>query len=164
MHILTVEPSLLSDRDAVSESELQELIGKKEGEVKNFLKKTMFMGLGLAALTKEKAEELAREIADRTKMTEEEGREFVKYMREETEKARTRLETRIDDMVDEVSKRVPGKKRLAAIETRLAAIEARLDMATGETPEEPGCNLPKTDTSGTTPKKSTTKKSTGKKA
>lgn len=64
------------------------------------LKQAVFTGLGLASLTRDKAEELAAEIARRAKLTEEESKAFQKELAARTEQAHQELEAEIDHRID----------------------------------------------------------------
>ena len=65
------------------------------------IKKTLLMGVGLAALTKDKVEELAREVAHSAKLSSEKGQEFVDTVVDRAEKARTDLEARVQRLVQD---------------------------------------------------------------
>ena len=71
--------------------------------------KTMLTGVGLAAVTKDKVEELARELIDRSEMSEKEGKELIDELLKKSEQARKDLEAKIEDIV----RKVLGKTDLA---------------------------------------------------
>jgi len=71
--------------------------------------KTMLTGVGLAAVTKDKVEELARELIDRSEMSEKEGKELIDELLKKSEQARKDLEAKIEDIV----RKVLGKMDLA---------------------------------------------------
>ena len=50
------------------------------------IKKTMLMGVGLAAMTKDKVEEYARDLADSAKLSSEKGKKFVEEVVERAER------------------------------------------------------------------------------
>jgi len=64
------------------------------------LKQAVFIGLGLASLSKEKAEQLADEIARRAKLSEQESKEFQAELGSRTEQARQELDAEIDRRID----------------------------------------------------------------
>jgi len=64
------------------------------------LKQAVFIGLGLASLTREKAEQLADEIARRAKLSEQESKEFQAELASRTEQARQELDSEIDRRID----------------------------------------------------------------
>jgi polyhydroxyalkanoate synthesis regulator phasin len=60
----------------------------------DIIKKTMLTGVGLAAMTKDKVEELAKELAEKGKLSEKEGRDLVDELLKKSEQARKDLETK----------------------------------------------------------------------
>ncbi len=98
-----------------------------------FVKKTMYTGLGLAAMTREKVESVAKDIAHYTNMSEEEGRKLAQYLHDESEKARDNIRQMVDRSVDSALEHIPSRKRVRELEARVAALEE----ATGVTPPEP---------------------------
>lgn len=94
--------------------------------MKDFAAKGLYAGLGLAALTKEKLEELARDFSARAKMSEEQGRKLAEYLQEEGKKAREDLGKAVEGMVQTALQHMPGQKRIEALEARVAALEAAL--------------------------------------
>ena len=65
-----------------------------------FIKKAMFTGIGLASMTKDKVEEVAKEFVEQGNLTEKEGRKLIKDMMDYSEKSRGELETLIDKYVE----------------------------------------------------------------
>jgi len=104
--------------------------------MKEFAARGLYAGLGLAALTKEKIEELAKDFAARAKMSEEQGRKLADYLQEEGKKARVDLGKTVEAMVQGAMKHLPCEKRLGELEARLAALEAALAARKPE--ETPG--------------------------
>ncbi len=66
------------------------------------IKKTMLTGVGLAAVTKDKVEELARELTEKGEMSEKEGKELIDELLKKSEQARKDLETKVEDIVRKV--------------------------------------------------------------
>ena len=64
------------------------------------LKKSIFAGIGLANMTKEKLEELSREIADQASLSEEQASEFSKELAHRAASARKDLADQIDKRMD----------------------------------------------------------------
>jgi polyhydroxyalkanoate synthesis regulator phasin len=92
------------------------------------IKKTLLAGVGLAALSKEKAEELAREIANATQTSGEKGKEFVDEVVARSNKARKDLEDTIQRYVTEQLKRLnlPTKDDITALNARIEELERSL--------------------------------------
>ena len=55
----------------------------------------------LDVVTKDKVEEMARELADKGKLSEKEGKEFIDDLLKKSEKARKDFESRVEGLVQE---------------------------------------------------------------
>lgn len=88
----------------------------------DLFKKTMQMGLGLAEVTREKLEEISKELIKKGEISEKEGRDFVEELSRKSQQARKSLEKRVDEMVAKALARlnVATKDDLAALEKKLA--------------------------------------------
>lgn len=93
----------------------------------DFIKKTMLTGVGLAAMTRDKIEELAKELTEKGEMTEKEGKELVDELLIKSEKAKRELEAKMESIV----KNVLGKLNLATKED-IDEIEKRLKRLEGK--------------------------------
>ncbi len=62
----------------------------------DFVKKVMLTGVGMAALTKEKVEELAKDFAEKSDLSEKEGKQFVDDLLKKSEQARMDLQEKIE--------------------------------------------------------------------
>ena len=91
--------------------------------MKDLIRKSMYLGLGLAGETKERVENIANEIASQTKMTEDQGKEFAEYLQKESQKARQDLHDTVNGMVNTAMKHTPGIGRIQSLEERVAALE-----------------------------------------
>ncbi|WP_165075930.1 phasin family protein [Paludisphaera rhizosphaerae] len=94
----------------------------------DLIKRTMLTGLGLAVMTKDKVEELGRDLAEQAKLGESEGREFVDNLMKQSETARNEFETRVNALV---KKAVEGlnlvhKDEVAKLQGRIDALEDEL--------------------------------------
>jgi len=63
------------------------------------LKKVLLTGVGVAALSKEKIEELARDLAEKGKMTEQEGKALVDQLLTSSDEARQELQKQVEEKV-----------------------------------------------------------------
>ena len=100
---------------------------EKEKVMFDFIKKTMLTGVGLAAMTRDKIEELAKELTEKGEMTEKEGKELVDELLIKSEKAKRELEAKMESIV----KNVLGKLNLATKED-IDEIEERLKRLEGK--------------------------------
>jgi len=89
------------------------------------IKKTLLAGVGLAVMSKERAESLAREIAETAKLSSEKGQEFVNEVVGRSEKLRKELEQTIERVVSETLKRtdLPTRDDLAQLRARIEELE-----------------------------------------
>jgi len=69
------------------------------------IKKTLLTGIGLALKSKDEVEDLAKELAKKGKMTEEEGGNFLKELQGRYEEAQKKLEARVEKTVKEFLKK-----------------------------------------------------------
>ncbi len=58
----------------------------------DLIKKTMMTGLGLALLAKDEVEDLAKEVVEKGKMTEKEGRKFFDDLQKRYDEVQSKLE------------------------------------------------------------------------
>ena len=59
----------------------------------------MFTGIGFAALSKEKIEEIAQEFVNRGKLSEKEGEKIIQEMIDKSEESKEELKKQIDQAV-----------------------------------------------------------------
>ncbi len=72
----------------------------------DIIKKVMLTGVGLAAMTKDKVEELAGDLVKKGKLSEKDGRELVDDLLEKSEKAKKDLEKDIEKVVKNTMKKM----------------------------------------------------------
>ena len=72
----------------------------------DLIKKTILTGVGLAAITKDKAEELAKEIAKAGKLSEKEGKDLTDDLLRKSEKARKDLEAQVEKLTKDTLKKM----------------------------------------------------------
>lgn len=91
----------------------------------DMMKKTLLAGVGMTLMTKDKVEELAREIARSAQLSAEKGEEFVNEAVKRAEKGREHLEATVRRIVDETIKRanLPTRDDLAQLSDRIERLE-----------------------------------------
>ena len=91
----------------------------------DLLKKTLLTGIGIAALTKEKVEEVAKKIAKESKLSEKEGKKLVKDLLEKSDEARKNLEKQVDELVKNALKKlnIPTQENLQKLENKIRKLE-----------------------------------------
>ncbi|MEM8549472.1 MAG: hypothetical protein AAGF10_01650 [Verrucomicrobiota bacterium] len=92
----------------------------------DLIKKGMLAAVGAAVVTKEQAEGLLNEFVDKGKITGDEAKEMAEKIadsgKQEFEKARTEISTRIDEMMQ--GGVIVTRAEYEALEARIAALEA----------------------------------------
>ena len=90
-----------------------------------FLKRTIWIGAGLAAMTAEKIEETVKEIVNRGHMSEKEGRELVDDLIEKSKKAKKDLGERVENVVQETLQRlkIPSRREVDELKARIEQLE-----------------------------------------
>lgn len=72
----------------------------------DLIRKTMLTGIGLAGLTKDKIEKLAKALARMGKLSEKEGKKLLDDLLKKSEKARKDLEGQIERVVKKTMKKM----------------------------------------------------------
>jgi polyhydroxyalkanoate synthesis regulator phasin len=72
----------------------------------DFIKKSMSVGLGLAFLTKEKIETIAKELSERGELEKKDVKKFIDDLSEKSEEARKKVDGRIEKIVKAVLEKV----------------------------------------------------------
>jgi len=95
--------------------------------MQGFIKKMMMFGVGLAAMTREKTEELVKELVKKGEMSEKEGKQLVNDLMEKSKKMTRELETKTEEMVTSTLKRlnIPTRKELDELRERVDRLEKR---------------------------------------
>lgn len=65
----------------------------------DLIKKAILTGVGIAALTKEKVDELAKELIDKGKISEQDGEKLVQDMLDRAEESRETLKNQTESLV-----------------------------------------------------------------
>ncbi|MCD6380680.1 hypothetical protein J7M07_09600 [bacterium] len=91
----------------------------------SLVKKVMLTGVGLAVMTKEKAEEIGRELIKKGDITEKEGKEFVKDLLKKSEEAKNDFEKKVEENVKQVLAKldIVTKKDIDELVKRITALE-----------------------------------------
>ena len=97
------------------------------------VKKTMLTGIGLALLAKDEAEDLAKELVDKGKMTEKDGKKFLDDLQKKYEEVQGKLEDRVEKTVKEFLKKadVVTADDLKAIKKEIRELKKAISKDTG---------------------------------
>jgi polyhydroxyalkanoate synthesis regulator phasin len=74
---------------------------KEKYIMKELLKNMLYTGVGAAFLTRDKLDDIRKELVDRGKLTREEGKEFAEDLLKKSDSARDQLELWINRQVEE---------------------------------------------------------------
>lgn len=72
----------------------------------DLIKKVMFTGIGMASLTKDKIEELGKEIIKQGKLSEKEGKELLEGLLKKSEEAKKEVKEQVEKLVSDSMKRM----------------------------------------------------------
>ena len=91
----------------------------------DFIKKTIFIGAGLASMTAEKVEEAVAEIVKKGELSEKQGRELVKDLLDKSSKARKDLTERIEKTIQDALEKlkIPTRKEIDELKARIERLE-----------------------------------------
>jgi polyhydroxyalkanoate synthesis regulator phasin len=91
----------------------------------DLIKKTIFVGAGLASMTAEKIEETVGEIVKKGELTEKQGRELVHDLLERSTKARKELMERVEKMIQDTLQKlnIPTRKEMDELKRKIEQLE-----------------------------------------
>jgi len=94
----------------------------------DLLKKAALMGIGITSMTKDKIEELAKEIVGEGKLSEEEGRKLVEGLLKQADEARKDLEDRVEKLVKSALEKldIPSRGEVEKLEERIKKLETQV--------------------------------------
>lgn len=94
----------------------------------DLIKKAFYTGLGLAVLTKDKAEEMVRDIAEQAKLSESEGKELVDSLMKQSDQARQDFQSKVDEAVQAVVKRMhlATRDELESLRAKVEELSAKV--------------------------------------
>jgi len=87
----------------------------------------MFLaGVGLAAMTKDKIDEHVKELVEKGKLTEKEGREIADEMLKKSKRAKKDLEKQVEKQVQQALQtlQIASKEDVEKLEARIEKLEA----------------------------------------
>jgi len=89
--------------------------------------KMFLAGVGFAAMTKDKIDEHIKELVEKGKLTEKEGREIADDMLRKSKQAKEDLEKQVEKLVQQTLEtlRIPSKKEVEELAARIEKLEAR---------------------------------------
>ena len=93
----------------------------------DLIQKTMLTGVGLVAMTREKVEELAKELTEKGKLSEKEGKELIDDLLKKYEQAKKDLDNKMEERVKKVLKKmdVATQKDIRKLEKKITHLEQK---------------------------------------
>jgi len=94
----------------------------------DLIKKTLFTGVGLAFLTKEKLEELSKTLIELGKLSEQEGKKLIEELSKKAEDARNQIKGQVEKSVKDTLDKMnlATKADLLNLEKKLQKLENAL--------------------------------------
>lgn len=88
--------------------------------------KMFLAGVGLAAMTKDKIDEHVKELVEKGKLTEKEGREIADEMLKKSKQAKDDLEKQVEKQVQQTLQtlQIASKEDVEKLEARIEKLEA----------------------------------------
>jgi polyhydroxyalkanoate synthesis regulator phasin len=121
------KPDSGNDYDRLSVTDVTILFA--EVDMIDLIKKVIYTGVGMAMLTKEKAEDLVNELTQHAKLSEQEGKELLDSLLKQSEQARANVQTKIDESVLSVVKRLnlASKDEVEALRAKVDELSAKIE-------------------------------------
>ena len=97
--------------------------------MKEYIRKSMLIGVGLVATTREKVEESIAELVKKGELSEKEGKELVNELFERSKKVKEEWDKRVERAIAEALSRlsIPNKKELDELKMRVETLERTLE-------------------------------------
>ena len=94
----------------------------------DLLRKATLMGIGITSMTKDKIEELAKEIVEEGKLSEEEGKKLVEDLLKQADEARNELESRVEKLVRSALEKldIPSRAEVEKLKVRIKKLEIQI--------------------------------------
>ncbi len=94
----------------------------------DYIKKSLLTGVGLALKSKTEIEELARELASKSKMNQEEAQKLIDDLQDRYEETREKLDRRIEDKVTRVLQKfdIPDRSDIRALSDRIDQLSEKI--------------------------------------
>ncbi|MBN2036097.1 MAG: phasin family protein [Chitinispirillaceae bacterium] len=91
----------------------------------DLFKKSLYASIGLAMVSREKAEQLGKKIAKEAEMSEAQGRKFVEDIVKKSEETKLTIERMVQNKVEAVLKKtaIPTRRELNELRERIGKLE-----------------------------------------
>ncbi len=94
----------------------------------DYLKKSLLTGVGLALRSKAEIEDLAKEFAKTSSMSQDEAKEFFKDCQGKYEEARAEFDKKLEATIEKILKKLdlPSRSDIKALNDRMDALTKKL--------------------------------------
>lgn len=95
------------------------------------IKKAMFTGIGVASLTKDKVEEIARDFVEQGRMSEAEGKKLVEEIMARSKESQEELTKKVDRAVQAALEKLDLAKAsdIAALQAQINDLQNKIDTS-----------------------------------
>lgn len=95
----------------------------------NYIRKSLLSGVGLALRSKTEIENIAKELADQSKLSQEEANKLFDELNEKYDDARHKLDERIEKQVEKVFKKfdIAGRSDIDELNKRIDRLVELMD-------------------------------------
>jgi polyhydroxyalkanoate synthesis regulator phasin len=102
----------------------------------DLIKKAMFTGIGIASLTKDKIEEIAKDFAEKGKLSEQEGKKFVDELLMRSDESKEAIRQQVDERIQVALQKmnIARSSEVEELKAQIKALHAALEK------KEPGNN------------------------
>lgn len=98
----------------------------------DIIRNVVLAGLGLASLTREKAEEFAKELIRRGELSEDEKAKFVKDALDQSEKTKNEIEEKVTKTVETILSKmhIPSRKEFEELKQKVEELSQQVNKKT----------------------------------
>ncbi|CCK81493.1 phasin family protein [Desulfobacula toluolica] len=93
-----------------------------------YLKKSLLTGVGLALRSKNEIEDLAKEFAQKSKMSQDEAKDFLQECQQKYEEARTGFDKKVEKTIEKILLKLdlPSKSDIKTLNDRIDDLTKKL--------------------------------------
>lgn len=93
------------------------------------IKNTLLTGVGMALRSKKEIETIAKEFAEKSEMNQKEAKDFLEECKKRYDDAKTNLDTKVEEVVESVLKRLdlPTRTDIVTLNARIDELSKKLE-------------------------------------
>jgi len=94
---------------------------------KDFIKNMLYMAVGYASIEKEKIEQFTKDLTEKGKLTEEEGKKMINELIQRSKEVKEDIEGKIENVSKEIydTLHLATKEEIEALKQRISDLEAK---------------------------------------